>query len=82
MFQVLSAVGELERSIISERTRLKLQHLKSKGVVLGRPVKGDINRIYELRSKGLSLSQIGWELNIHKSTASKALKKKRFIEAD
>jgi len=35
--QVIGAVAELERELIRERTRDKLQHLKSKGKVLGRP---------------------------------------------
>ena len=80
MFQVLAAVGELERNIISERTKLKLQHLKNKGVHLGRPVKARMSSVYELKQKGLSLSQIGRELGCHRSACSKALKRRRLLE--
>jgi len=76
MFQILASVGELERSIISERTRLKLNHLKSKGVKLGRPVKASYEVICQLRNKGLSLGKIGKELSLHRSTVSKVLKKR------
>jgi len=80
MFQVLAAVGEFERNIISERTKLKLQHLKSKGVRLGRPVKADQGRIVELRDKGLSLSEIGREIGCDRSTVSKLLKKGNYVK--
>lgn len=76
MFQILASVSEFERNIISERTKLKLNHLKSKGIKLGRPQKAHYETIFELRSKGLSLSQIGKELNLDRSTCSKVLKKR------
>ena len=76
MFQVLASVGELERSIISERTKLKLNHLKSKGIRLGRPLKANYELVYELRDKGLSLSQIGRQTGVVSSTVSKVLKKR------
>jgi DNA invertase Pin-like site-specific DNA recombinase len=34
---ILSAIAEFERSIISERTKLRLQHIKAQGKPLGRP---------------------------------------------
>jgi len=80
MFQVLAAVAELERNIISERTKLKLQHLKSKGVHLGRPIKARMSAVHELREQGLSLSQIGRQLGCHRSACSKALKRRRSLE--
>jgi DNA invertase Pin-like site-specific DNA recombinase len=82
MFQIMAAVSELERAIISERTKLKLQHLKSKGAHLGRPVKARMSAVYELRQKGLSLSQIGRELGCHRSSCSKALKRHSRLEGD
>ncbi|MBT7902561.1 recombinase family protein [Candidatus Woesearchaeota archaeon] len=35
--QIIGAVAELERELISERIITKLQHLKAKGKILGRP---------------------------------------------
>jgi putative DNA-invertase from lambdoid prophage Rac len=36
---MLAAISEFERSIISERTKAKLDQLKADGIKLGRPVK-------------------------------------------
>ena len=76
MFQVLASVSELERNIISERTKLKLNHLKSKGIILGRPIKVNYQTVYDLRDQGLSLSKIGRATGIVSSTVSKILKKR------
>ena len=76
MFQVLASVSELERNIISERTKLKLNHLKSKGIILGRPIKANYQTVYDLRDQGLSLSKIGRATGIVSSTVSKILKKR------
>ena len=75
MFQVLAAVSELERNIISERTKLKLRHLKSKGIVLGRPRKAYYQAVSELRAKGLSFKEIGRQLGCDRTTAFKVLVK-------
>lgn len=75
MFHIVSAFAQFERDMISERTKLKLHHLRSQGKVLGRPKKANENRVYELRKKGLSLSQIGREIGCDRSTVSKVLKK-------
>ena len=40
MVHIISAFAQFERDMISERTKLKLNHLKSKGVILGRPIIG------------------------------------------
>jgi len=76
-FQVIASVCEFERSIISERTRLKLNYLKSKGIKLGRKVKVNPEAVLELRAKGLSLSKIGKELSLDKSTVCRSLQKSR-----
>ena len=56
MFHIVSAFAQFERDMISERTKLKLNHLRSKGIILGRPVKADFQRVFDLRAKGLSLN--------------------------
>jgi DNA invertase Pin-like site-specific DNA recombinase len=77
MFHIVSAFAQFERDMISERTKLKLNHLKSLGVRLGRPMKADHDRAIALRNMGLSLSQIGKEMGCDRSTISKVLKKGR-----
>jgi len=75
MFHIVSAFAQFERDMISERTKLKLNHLKSMGVKLGRPQTVCFDRISVLRAAGLSLAQIGRELGCDKSSVSKLLKK-------
>jgi DNA invertase Pin-like site-specific DNA recombinase len=74
MFAVFGAIAEFEKDLISERTKLKLQYLKDKGVKLGRKRKIDYNEVVRLREQGLSLKQIGDKLGTRKDTISKALK--------
>ncbi len=74
MFHIVSAFAQFERDMISERTKLKLNHLKSKGIKLGRPRKAGMEAVFALRAKGLSLSQIGKEIGCDRSTVSKVLK--------
>jgi DNA invertase Pin-like site-specific DNA recombinase len=80
MFHIVSAFAQFERDMISERTKLKLNHLKSRGIKLGRPQKAYSERVFELRRQGLSLNQIGREIGCDKSTISKVLKKGCFVE--
>jgi len=75
MFNIVACFANFERSLISERTRLKLGYLKSLGVKLGRPQKANFTKISELRSRGLSLSEISRETGIHRTTVSKSLKR-------
>jgi putative DNA-invertase from lambdoid prophage Rac len=78
LFVVISGIAQFERDMISERTKLKLNHLKSKGIKLGRPSKVHTETALNLRSKGLSLRQIGREMGCDRSTVSKLLKKYRY----
>lgn len=74
MFHIVSAFAQFERDMISERTKLKLNHLKSKGIKLGRPQKANHEQIFELRKQSLSLSKIGQATGLDSSTISKILK--------
>ena len=79
MFHIVSAFAQFERDMISERTKLKLNHLKSKGIKLGRPQKVNLSQASDLRSQGLSLSQIAQEIGCDRSTVSKVLKKGKSV---
>lgn len=59
--QVMVAVSELERSLISSRTKSAMQALKAKGVKLGRPAKfspESVAQARNLRASGHTYRQI------------------------
>lgn len=70
MFQIIGVFAEFERTIISERVRAGLQRAQSKGKVLGRPPLPESVRegIRSLRAEGKSLSQIGAQYNLSKTS--------------
>jgi putative DNA-invertase from lambdoid prophage Rac len=76
---MLAAISEFERQIISERTKAKLQQMKADGVKLGRPVMVDDA---ELKAKAQELFKSGssWRgtakaLGISLSTLQRMMKK-------
>jgi DNA invertase Pin-like site-specific DNA recombinase len=52
MFNVLGAVAQFERDIISERTRAGLAHVRARGVRLGRPRTGTSRTTLWRRQRG------------------------------
>lgn len=71
--------AEIERNLISQRTREALARKKAEGVVLGRPkgsksaktkLTGQEERIKELLDKRVSYSAIGRILGVHRLTVS------------
>jgi Site-specific recombinases, DNA invertase Pin homologs len=73
--------AEIERNLISQRTTEALARKRAEGVVLGRPVgrTSDFeslkcykykNRIERMRKQGVSYSEIGRKLKIHRITVS------------
>jgi DNA invertase Pin-like site-specific DNA recombinase len=70
IFTVMAAFAEMERDMISERTRHALSVKKSKGMVLGRPVKDRAqtkSKIEALVEKGYKDSEIQEKLGIGRS---------------
>ncbi|MFO7684920.1 MAG: recombinase family protein [Desulfobacterales bacterium] len=61
VFQVIGAVAEFERDIISERVKAGLRNARRKGKRLGRPRVAPmvIDRARSLRAEGLSYRKIG-----------------------
>lgn len=79
MFQMVGVFSEFERSMISERVKLGLKRVKSKGTKLGRPKSLDqeaIEMVIKLRSQGLSLSDIAKHIGVSKMTIQRLLKPK------
>ncbi len=75
--------AEIERNLISQRTKEALARKKAEGVILGRPkgsksqrlkLTGKETEIQELRSKRISVSAIGRMLGVHRLTVSSFIK--------
>jgi DNA invertase Pin-like site-specific DNA recombinase len=74
MFQIIGAMAEFERALIQERVRAGLRNARAKGKRLGRPrAVVDITNLANLRSQGLSWSQITLATGISKGTAQRAM---------
>lgn len=75
--------AEIERNLISQRTKEALAKKKADGIVLGRPVgrkssklklTGNEKKIIEYRKKGYTISKIAKKLKVHRNTLSKFIK--------
>ena len=76
MFQMISVFSEFEREMISERVKLGLERVKSKGKKLGRPKKVNlrmIDEIKQLKDIGWSYGQISNHLHVSKMTVSRTV---------
>lgn len=72
--------AEIERNLISQRTKEALARKKAEGIILGRPIgsksaktklTGHEKKITNLLSKNVSISAIGRILGVHRLTVSK-----------
>ena len=69
--------AEIERSLLSQRTKQSLARLKSEGKKLGRPVKDDSERkelVKGLRAEGKTIVEIAEITGIPKSTVARLCK--------
>lgn len=75
--------AEIERNLISQRTREALADRKAAGVVLGRPkgstvkkavIESHLDEIQKLRSEGISLGEIAYRFKVHRNTLHNYLK--------
>ncbi len=74
VYTVIAAVAELERSLIRERVIMGLQRAKAQGKPIGRPpTKVDEQKVYRLRSEGLSLRAIGQRVGVSRTKVQKVL---------
>ena len=75
---LLSILYDLERQLISERTRAGLERAKAEGKQIGRPRKDiDVRKLKELYEKGYPLKWIAKELGVSASTVKRRMKELR-----
>jgi len=76
VYTVIAAVAELERSLIRERVVMGINRARASGKRLGRPPGSgaNIEEIYRLRRRGLSLREIALQTGVSKSSVSRLLK--------
>lgn len=76
--------AEIERNLISQRTKEALARKKAEGMVLGRPLgrkssstklSGHESRIRELRERKITYKEIGKMLGVHRTTVSTFIRK-------
>jgi len=75
---LLSILYDLERQMISERTKAGLERARREGKHIGRPPKltpEQIQFVKYLRSLGVSWSEIARRLGVHVTTLKRAIKK-------
>lgn len=84
MAYTFGLAAEIERDLISTRTRMSLEKLKMQNVKLGRPVGAkskelklskNKKKIYELKQKGISQAKIAKILKVSPTTLCRFLKK-------
>lgn len=75
--------AEIERNLISQRTKEALARRRAEGVILGRPIgsksailklTGNENVIKELLNNNVSKSAIGRKFNVHRTTVTNFMK--------
>ena len=77
MFQMIGVFSEFEREMLSERVKLGLERVKSKGQKLGRPKKVDLamtDELNKLKDIGWSYGKISSHLGVSKMTVSRTIK--------
>ena len=77
---MLGVFAELETNLRKERQMEGIQRAKQKGVYKGGKSRIDVEKIKELKSKGLGATQIGRELGIHRDSVYRLLKKVEVME--
>lgn len=77
IFTIVSAIAELERSIIVERVKAGIRRAKENGKRLGRPKRLNLNveELQMMRDRGLSFKKIGERVNACPATIYQILRR-------
>lgn len=81
MFTVFAGIAQLERDMISERTKASLARLKASGHILGRPKEHDaavIERVIALRKEKNSIRYIGRQVGLSAAWVHAVLKENKY----
>lgn len=84
LLSILASVAQMERELIAERRREGQANARAKGVQFGRPKAPtvSIKAIAELQFKGMKVTKIAKELEVHRSTIYRTIEQnKAEIEA-
>ena len=76
MWQMIGVLAELERSLITERTRAGAKAAKSRGVKFGRKLKltpQQKHHARQLLTQGMTVQEVASLLNVHRATLYRAL---------
>ena len=77
MFTIIGAMAQLERDIIRERVMAGLDHARTRGVRLGRPVaSAQPDEVLDLQQQGFSLPEIAKRLHCSRSTVKRRVKER------
>lgn len=78
MMQIVSAIAEFEREVISERTKASMAAKRRRGERIGRPkVRIDVDRALKLIGAGASRRGAAAALNVSRETMERAIKRER-----
>ncbi|MDT2885382.1 recombinase family protein [Lactococcus lactis] len=85
LISILGSLAEMERNLIAQRTKDALARKKAEGIILGRPKGGakieslklfkQKDKILKMRSAGVSYSEIGRKLHVHRITVARFVRK-------
>ena len=77
MFTIIGAMAQLERDIIRERVKAGLDHARSRGIRLGRPVaSAKPDEVLDLKDQGFSVPEIAKRLHCSRSTVKRRLRER------
>lgn len=82
LMNIIAAVAEFERALISERVKAGIERIRAQGKQHGgwkRPKRIDVGKARELQAQGYSMTQIGKLLGCNRNIVSRELAKEREV---
>lgn len=83
MFTIISAIAQLERSLIRERIMAGMAHARSKGTLVGRPRRRvDVELALMLQQEGRGLREVAKLMRVSRNTLARVLRASREARAE